>query len=250
MQWYTWGQWALLALTLAGACGGTKSSAPAMAEGTKMKDGDALEVGVAQVDAVLHARVLAQGESLAVRLLGTVGPDGSWSLAEIAVEEIPGGVRLTPVVHHRPGGMVIQMLIPLDEKILVPLPEGTPRLEVLGRDSTFVESIRVGSGAKRLPPDTHLAYQVVSSGLRSLDFVVFETFPGDGFVEAIEYRETRADGTGPWQILPGCQREGARLRGRIQVNPGGDVLRIEARALSGQGDVDPEPALLNLQEEP
>jgi hypothetical protein len=237
-------------LALAGACGGTKQTPPAAAEGTKMNKNDTPEVGVARVEAVLHTRVLAEGESLAVRLLGTIGPDGSWSLAETLQEPIPGGVRLTPVVHHRPGDMVIQMVIPLDEKIWVPLEPGVQRIEVRGRDSTFVASVRVGAGGNRLPPDTHVAYQVVTSGLRSNEFVVFESFPGDGFVESIQFRETGPDGPGPWQELPGCVREGTRLRGRLPVDPTSDVVSIEARAISGQGDVDPEPAALTLPKAP
>src|SRR5262245_60823723 len=55
---------------------------------------------VAQVDAVLHAHLLAPSESLAVRLLGTVGPDGNWSLQELRVERTDTGVRITPVVQQ------------------------------------------------------------------------------------------------------------------------------------------------------
>lgn len=250
MQRNVWRYGILAFLAATGACGGARQVPPAQAEGTKMNPHDSVEVGVAQVDAVLLARVLAPGESLVVRLLGLVGPDGSWSLAKVNVEPFDGGVRLTPVVHHRPGGNVIQMLIPLDEEVSVSLGNGVQKVEVRGRDSTFVESVRVGPGAKRLPPDTRLGYQVVSSGLRSQDFVVFETLPGDGFVESIEYREIRPDGPGPWQALQGCEREGARLRGRLFVNPESDMVAIEARAISGQGDVDPEPASLNLPKKP
>lgn len=247
MHRHLWGQGWLALLLVTSACGGTKQEPVG---GTKMEERDPADVGVAQVDAVLHARVLSASESLAVRLLGMVGPDGSWSLAEVAVDTIPGGVRLTPIVQHRPGGNVIQMLIPLDEEVRVPLQSGVQRVVVRGRDSTFTETVRVGPGAGRVPPDTHLGYQVVTSGIHSHQFVVFESFPGDGFVAAIEYREFRAAGPGPWQRLEGCQREGARLSGRMPVSMESDVLKIEARAVSGQGDRDPEPASMNLPKEP
>jgi hypothetical protein len=179
-----------------------------------------------------------------------VGPDGSWSLAEVSVETIPGGVRLTPVVHHRPGMNVIQMLIPLDEKVSVPLQPGVQRVEVRGRDSTFATTVRVGPGGGRQPPDTHLGYRVVTSGVREHAFVIFNAYPGDGFVEAIEYREIREAGPGPWLRLEGCQRQGPRLEGRLQVSLESDVLALEARGVSGQGDRDPEPASMNLPKEP
>ena len=201
---------------------------------------------VAQVDAVLHAHVLAPSESLAVRLLGTVGPDGNWSLQELRVERTDTGVRITPVVQQGSARQVIQMVIPLDRLVWVHLPEGTHTVEVKGRDSTFTDRVRVAPGLSRPPPETRMAYQVVSAGVRALDFITFDALPGDGFIEAIEIRETRAGGPGAWRRLEDCQREGANLSGRLPVQENDDLRTIESRAVDGQGGRDPEPELINL----
>ncbi len=201
---------------------------------------------VAQVDAVLHAHVLAPSESLAVRLLGTVGPDGNWSLQELRVERTDTGVRITPVVQQGSARQVIQMVLSLDRVVWVHLPEGTHTVEVKGRDSTFTDRVQVAPGLTRPPPETRMAYQVVTAGVRALDFITFDALPGDGFIEAIEIRETRAGGPGAWRRLEDCQREGANLSGRLQVQENDDLHTIESRAVDGQGDRDPQPALINL----
>lgn len=209
----------------------------------------AVEVGarrVADVDAAMHAHVLAPSESLAVRLLGTVGPDGNWSLGRIAVEPTATGVRIVPIVQQGNARQVIQMLIPLDAVLWVPLPPGTHTVEVQGRDSTFVDRVHVAAGMSRRPPDTRLAYKIVTSGVRSQDFVSIEALAGDGFIEAIEIRETRSAGVGAWRRLDGCQRVGSGLEGRVAVPENDDLRTLEARAVDGQGGRDPEPGFLNL----
>ena len=201
---------------------------------------------LADVDLVLHARAIALGESLAVRLLGTVGPDGNWSLAGIDVEHDATGLCIIPRVRRGNARQVIQMLIPLDEKIWVRLPAGSQRLEVRGSDSTFVDKVTVSAASTPRPPETHMAYQSITSMTHARDLVSIDTIPGDGFIDAIEVRETRAGVTSEWRILDGCMREGAELKGEIPLPDGHDLQKVEARAVDGQGQRDPSPSLLDV----
>ena len=241
-------RWAGLALGL--ACGLGLGCRPAPGalptEDGGAKAGEVAKNSVAAVEAVWHAHALAPSESLAVRLLGMVGPDGNWSLQEIRVERTDAGVRIVPVVKQGSARQVIQMVIPLDRIVRVHLPAGIHTVEVQGRDSTFTDRVQVAPSLTRPPPETRMAYQVVTSGVRALDFITFDALPGDGFVEAIEIRETRAAGRGEWRRLEGCLREGANLSGRLQVQENDDLRTIESRAVDGQGERDPEPALINL----
>lgn len=201
---------------------------------------------LADVDLVLHARAISPGESLAVRLLGTIGPDGNWSLAGIDVEHDATGLCIVPRVRRGNARQVIQMLIPLDEKIWVRLPAGSQRLEVRGSDSTFVESVAVSTGSTPRPPETHMAYRSMTSMTHARDLLSIDTSPGDGFIDAIEVRETRAGVTSEWRILDGCIREGAELVGEIPLPEGHDLQKVEARAVDGQGQRDPSPSLLDV----
>lgn len=222
-----------------------QSPAPAQVAAAS-RPGAVRATGVADVDAALHAHVLAPSESLAVRLLGTIGPDGNWSLARIGVEGTATGVRIVPRVQQGNAPQVIQMVIPLDTVLWVRLPPGVQTVEVQGRDSTFVAQVQVEAGRSRPPPETRLAYKMVTNIRSAQEFITIDALPGDGFVEAIEIRETRATGVGEWRRLEGCQRAGAALMGELPVRENDDLRTIEARAVDGQGIRDPEPALLNM----
>ncbi len=201
---------------------------------------------LADVDVVLHAHAVSPDESLAVRLLGTVGPDGNWSLGGIDVEHDSAGVRIVPHVRRGKARQVIQMLIPLDAKVWVRLPVGSQRVEVRGIDSTFVDHVIVAPSNGRPPPSTHMAYRSITSMTHARDLVTIDATPGDGFIDAIEVRETRAGVKGEWKILEGCTRVGAKLSGEIPLPEGHDLQTVESRAVDGQGERDPSPSLLNV----
>ncbi|UCE03373.1 MAG: hypothetical protein JSW67_04060 [Candidatus Latescibacterota bacterium] len=195
---------------------------------------------MADVDAVLHCSTLAPGESLAVRLLGTIGPNGAWSLRDVHVEQAPGRIVITPEVNHVTGQMVIQMVMPLDRTLHLKLEPGMHRIEVRGREGTQVDSVRVTAGAQRPPPETRIA---VDDAPAATALVTMTAEPGDGFVERIEYRELDATGASAWREAGGAERRGRTLVVRLQL-PAGRV--IEARAVDGQGGVDPTPASATL----
>jgi hypothetical protein len=236
---------AAIVLAAAPACGGA-SRAPAPGA-TAAAAAASAAAQPADVHAVLHARSLAPEESLAVRLLGTVGPDGSWSLRPVGVQRDAGGVRLAPQVQHGTAANVIQMVMPLDERLWLRFEPGVHRLEVVGRDSTFRSEVRVAAGLERPPPETHAAYEVVSFASGARDFIAFTAWSDDGFADAIEVREHRAAGAAPWYRLQGCAREGTKLVGRIQVPGKTDILALEGRAVDGQGALDPSPAYIRVR---
>jgi hypothetical protein len=195
---------------------------------------------MADVDALLHSSILAPGESLAVRLLGTIGPNGAWSLRDVHVERAPGRIVITPEVSHITGQMVIQMVMPLDHTLHLALDPGLHRIEVLGREGTLVDSVRVTAGARRPPPDTRIE---VGAAPGATALVTVTAKPGDGFVERVEYRQLDATGATAWREAGGAERRGGTLILRLQL-PAGRV--IEARAVDGQGGVDPTPASVTL----
>jgi len=139
--------------------------------------------------------------------------------------------------------------VPLEHTLHLHLPRGQSVLEVRGRERTLVERIEVEPGTRRPPPETSL--QAGAATPADAELIVPITIvarAGDGFVQRIEVRETAGARAGAWHAPESVQREAAALHAWISVRrPAGDPeRRIEARAVDGQGAVDPTPAVLVL----
>jgi hypothetical protein len=201
---------------------------------------------LADLDAAFFCHAISPEESLAVRLLGTVGPDGSWSLDEVRVEPSDAGVVVLPVVRHTQADLAIQMIIPLDLVLRLHLDPGVQTIEVRGRNRTQVDSVLVVMDVGRPPPETRLELEAGLAPGRIL--VRFEGVTGDGFVNALEFREVGGRGTAEWLPFEGAERRGASLVGSLQLElpPPGESRQVEARAIDGQGVADPTPATVEL----
>ena len=210
----------------------------------------AVPVGLrADVESLLLAHQLAPGESLAVRLLGTVGPDGSWALEDVQVQREGDRVVLVPRVRHTPGVIAVQMLIPLDRIVRFPLEPGRHIVEVQGRERTLRETVVVRRGARRPAPTTeiHVGKQSVAGGVVPIEIV---GTAGDGFVARIEWRPLPAAGSSgaspsAWREAQSMRTESASLQAWLELRPE-DASRIETRAIDGQGDPDLTPAVADL----
>jgi hypothetical protein len=203
-------------------------------------------VPLAELDAALYCHAISPEESLAVLLLGTVGPDGSWSLDELRIEPSDTGVVVTPVVRHTRVDLAMQMIVPLDQVLRLHLEPGMQTVEIRGRNRTQVDSVLVALDAGRPPPETRLELEAGLAPGRVL--VHFEGEPGDGFVDALEFREVGQQGTAEWLPFAGAERQGAVLLGSLQLElpPPGESRQVEARAIDGQGVADPTPAVVAL----
>ena len=179
-------------------------------------------------------------------LLGTVGPDGSWSLDEVRVEPSDTGVVVTPVVRHTRVDLAIQMIVPLDQVLQLHLEPGMQTVEIRGRNRTQVDSVLVALDTGRPPPETRLELETGLAPGRIL--VRLEGVPGDGFVDALEFREVGGQGTAEWLPFEGAERQGGVLLGSMQLElpPPGESRQVEARAIDGQGVADPTPAVAAL----
>jgi hypothetical protein len=203
----------------------------------------------ADVESLLLAHQVAPGESLAVRLLGMVGPDGSWALEDVLVRHEGDRVILVPRVRHTPGVIAVQMLVPLDRIVRFPLEPGRHVVEVQGRERTLRETVVVRRGAHRPAPTTeiHVGKQSAAGGVVPIEIV---GTAGDGFVARIEWRPLSAPGSsgaaGVWREAQSMRTEGASLQSWLELRPE-DARSIEARAVDGQGDADPAPAIADLR---
>jgi hypothetical protein len=233
---------ALAALPGLGACRqAERGAAPATLHGEAAPVSGAADVLRAEVHEVLCARNIAPGESLRVRVIGVIGPNGAYSLQELHVTQQAGRVVVDPRVRRAEGGMYIQMLIPLDSTLALALAPGKHVLEVLGTSPAFTAEVQVTSGADRAAPQT--SSEPAAAGGGADVQVWLQGSSADGWVEAIEWRVEGSGG--PWQRAEEVERRGAGLRCVVRV-PGAPATRIEARAIDGQGVADPSPATLQL----
>lgn len=189
---------------------------------------------LATVEQLLLAHRLAPEETLAVRLLGTVGPDGSWALDRVDVVRVPGEVRIVPQVRRVPGDFFIQMVMPLDHALdLPPLAAGRHRIVVEHTGGALADTVVVATGVRRPGPEVHL--QAAPGAMAGTELVVpvqVEARAADGFVERVEWR----DGDGPWRAPEFSRRDGAGLQAGFTVRrPAGDeARRLAARVVDGQ----------------
>jgi hypothetical protein len=97
---------------------------------------------VATVDSVEVPARIAPTDTLAVRLRGTVGPNGCYALDRLRADRTDGRLTLTPLVQYRggPNAMCTMQVVPLDEThraappfdegvltVTVPQPDGPAR---------------------------------------------------------------------------------------------------------------------------
>lgn len=197
---------------------------------------------LADVEQLLAARTLEPAESLAVRLVGSIGPNGSYALAGIEVEQSPGRIVLWPRVRRVAGDFFIQMVIPLDHTVRVALPAGRTRIEARGSGGVRTLEVVVQDGARREPPQAYVDVQVETAvGDTLITSLRVEGRVADGFVERLELREVGASGVGPWQAPEFVERTSAGLHGThtLRRNPGDAERRIQARVCDGQGTWSP-----------
>jgi hypothetical protein len=197
------------------------------------------------VESVHLAHTVAPGETLQVRLQGTVGPDGSWAANGVDVQREPGRVVVVPRVRRVPGDAFIQMIMPLDVTVPLVLEPGGCAIEVHGRGAPQVERVEVQPGARRTPPTVRLEpgdAVAVQGGTMQPVRVRAET--SDGWIAKLEVR-----GFGPdpqtWRDPGAALPEGAALVADVGIlrPPGDGARRIEARAVDGQGAVSAPTAL-------
>ena len=204
---------------------------------------------LADIERVLCAHQIAPSETLAVRLVGTIGPDGSWALDRVDVERSPDGVSITPHVRRVAGDAFIQMVMDLDRVERVTLPAGMHRVRVRGRERTLEEVVRVEPGVLRAPPEvTMRSAPAVPHGDLELVNVSVTARASDGFVARVEVREVVETGPGTWQAPGFIQTEGDSTAAVFTVRrPAGDgERRIDVRAIDGQGEISTPPASLLL----
>jgi hypothetical protein len=224
---------------------------PATGEEASMSDGS--EGGAtgsddaslrASVELALMAHHVRPDESLAVRLMGTVGPDGSWALDKVDVRREGNRIVLDPRVRRVEGDMFIQMVIPLDHTMKLALGAGTHRIQVLRRGAALVDTVVVSPDAQRALPVVELGplptLFEMGPGRVGIVPVPFDVRVTDGWIDRVEWREVAAGRPGPWRAPEVVERPLPwEARGTLTVRrPAGDpVRRVEVRAFDGQGDV-------------
>jgi hypothetical protein len=197
---------------------------------------------LADVEKLFVARRIQPAESLAVRLLGTVGSDGSWALERVEVQRSPGRLVLLPRVRRVPGDNFIQMLVPLDRTVRVALPAGRYRVEARGRAGVVGTEVVVEADAQRTPPQAFVDLQ--SEAPDGDDLVTSMRLEGrvaDGFVDRIEVREVSSNGAGAWHAPEFMERTAAGLQGTMSIRRAAQdgERRVQVRALDGQGTWSP-----------
>jgi hypothetical protein len=203
---------------------------------------------LAVVERIHCAHAIAPDETLAVRLSGSIGPDGSWALDRVAVERTQDGVVLIPRVRRVAGDMFIQMVIPLDHIERLALSPGTHRVRGRGRGGELEEVVRVEPGVVRAPPEVTLrTAPAVQQGEQEWISVTTTARCEDGFIARVEMRQVGA-GDGPWTAPESMQAEGDSVMAWFTVRrpPGDARRRIEVRAVDGQGEATSPPAALVL----
>ncbi len=99
--------------------------------GAQPEEGET-EYLVADVDSLGVPAHIAPSDTLSVHIVGTVGPNGCYSLDRIEEERSEGQLTLTPVVRHVTDRMCTMALVPLEEtyEVAPPFEEGTLQVVV------------------------------------------------------------------------------------------------------------------------
>jgi len=200
------------------------------------------------VDALLMAHEITPDESLSVRLLGTVGPSGAYSLKDVPVSINGDQVFIMPNVRQAKEGNFIQMVIPLDHTLKVALAPGTYTVQVLAKQGMLVETVVVHVDAKQTPPSTRIEL-LESTGSNDHQQVTLQLHGEcvDGYVDRIEIRTIEAGKASAWRLAPEVRRQQGALSCRVSLSRGTSDLLLQARAIDGQGVTDPSPASFALR---
>jgi hypothetical protein len=198
------------------------------------------------VEAVLLAHEITPQESLRVRLLGTVGPRG-YRLHEVAVIRLDREVYLVPTVARSDSLPGVAPTVLLDHTVTLPLQSGRWLVHVLTVAEDRIESVVVRSRIRRLPPVTRI--EVADPYAQSATTVHLHVRGEcrDGYVDVIEIRRIEAGTPGPWRLAEVLRRDGAALVCSASLPRNGQELSLEARAVDGQGTVDPSPASFTVR---
>ena len=120
----------IIALGSAGCSGGTEAART----GGRTVVPQAPSTLIAEVDSIKVPARIVTTDTLAVRLQGTVGPNGCYSFNRMAIERSPRQVRLVPLVSRTTQGdaACTMALVPLDETVRVdpPFEAGTLTITV------------------------------------------------------------------------------------------------------------------------
>lgn len=118
----------IFALGSAGCSGGTETSRSA----SRRVVSQAPSSLIAEVDSIEAPARIGTTDTLAVRLQGTVGPNGCYSFNRMATERSPGQVRLVPLVNRTARGdaMCTMAIVPLDETVRLDPPFGAGTLTI------------------------------------------------------------------------------------------------------------------------
>lgn len=148
MSPFSWSLSPLLLLPLCALLGmGTCSTA--QQEGGASNQASAPDTLLAQVDTVEAPARITPTDTLQLRLRGTVGPNGCYSLVRVEQERTPTQVILRPVVRHSGEDACTMAVVPLDEGVTVapPFEEGALRLVVPQTDRSAIRTtVQVGAG--------------------------------------------------------------------------------------------------------
>lgn len=95
--------------------------------------GPGLSRPIAEVDRIEVPDRIGASDTLTVRLLGTVGPNGCYSLERVAVERASGRVQIMPLVDQgrRQDAMCTMAIVPLDETVRLAPPFSAGPLSIV-----------------------------------------------------------------------------------------------------------------------
>jgi hypothetical protein len=196
------------------------------------------EERIGEIQSLLLPDVASPSETLAVRVVGTLGPDGSWASGGTSVQRGTSEVLIAPRVRRVPGDFFTQALVPYDTIIHVNLPPGDWTVRAAARDTILERAVSIRDGARRDAPRVQAnALAPSTSGEEQFVPVEVTATVESGFIGRIEWR----DAGGAWMPVQVVEAPAATATVRFAVQrPAGDAARrIEVRAVDGQGAVSP-----------
>lgn len=117
--------------------------------GAQPDENENVELLVAEVDSIHAPTQIAPTDTLSIRLTGTVGPNGCYSLDRIEEERSEEQLTLTPVVRHVTGQMCTMAIVSLDvtHEVAPPFEEGPLQIVVPQSDrSDATATVEVTGG--------------------------------------------------------------------------------------------------------
>jgi hypothetical protein len=131
--------------------------------------------------------------------------------------------------------------------VTVVLEPGRWLLHVLTADEDRTESVLVRDRIRRLPPHTRIEVADPYAQTATAVHLHLRGECADGYVDRIEVRHVEAGPPSPWTVAEVVRRDGATLLCQARLPRTGQTRVLQARAVDGQGTVDPSPASFTLQ---